>query len=228
MPPASTLVHTEVLSRRYKRGSEIIDAVVDVTLDIERGGFAVIMGPSGCGKSTLLNLIGGIERPTSGRVSVDGLALEHASEAELTGFRRSHVGFIFQFYNLLPFITAEENVALPLQANGTSRAVALRLARERLDQVGLSLRRTHKPAELSGGEQKRVAIACAIIAQPPLILADEPTGDLDATGTQAVISMLRNLAGRAGHTVVMATHNERVVLPGDQLICMVNGRLELT
>ena len=220
------LIRAEGLGRRYTRGSEIVDALADVNLDVARGAFAVVLGPSGCGKSTLLHLLGGIERPSQGSVTVDGVSLERASEAELTRFRRGSVGFIFQFYNLLPFISAEENVALPLLAVGRTRGEALRVAREELDRMGLLPRRRHHPAELSGGEQQRVAIARALITRPPLILADEPTGDLDAAGAEAVVALLRDLAGDGQHTIVMATHNERLVRDGDQLIRLSSGRRE--
>ena len=220
------LVRAEGLSRHYTRGSEIVDALADITLDIPRGAFAVVLGPSGCGKSTLLHLLGGIERPSQGAVTVDGVSLERASEAELTRFRRRSVGFIFQFYNLLPFISADENVALPLLAVGQARADALRAARAILDQMGLGARRGHRPAELSGGQQQRVAIARAIITRPPLILADEPTGDLDAAGAEAVVSMLRDLARDGQHTIVMATHNQRLVQASDQVIRLSSGRRE--
>ena len=220
------LVHTEALGRRYTRGTEIVDALADVNLDVARGAFAVVLGPSGCGKSTLLHLLGGIERPSQGTVTVDGVALERANESELTRFRRRSVGFIFQFYNLLPFISAEENVALPLLAVGRTRGEALRVAREELDRMGLLPRRRHHPAELSGGEQQRVAIARALITRPPLILADEPTGDLDAAGAEEVVALLRALARDGQHTIVMATHNERLVRDGDQLIRLSSGRRE--
>ncbi len=220
------LVHTEALGRRYTRGSEIVDALADVSLDVARGAFAVVLGPSGCGKSTLLHLLGGIERPSQGTVTVDGVLLERASEAELTRFRRRSVGFVFQFYNLLPFISAEENVALPLLAVGRPRGEALRAAREELDRMDLGARRRHRPSELSGGEQQRVAIARALITQPPLLLADEPTGDLDAAGAEAVVALLRDLARDGQHTIVMATHNERLVRDGDQLIRLSSGRRE--
>jgi len=225
-PDKPPLVHTEALSRRYTRGSEIVDALADVTLDVARGAFAVVLGPSGCGKSTLLHLLGGIERPSQGSVTVNGVSLERASETELTGFRRRSVGFVFQFYNLLPFISAEENVALPLFAMGMPRGEALRSARAELDRMGLGARHGHRPAELSGGEQQRVAIARAIITRPPLILADEPTGDLDAASAQAVVTLLRDLARDGQHTIIMATHNERLVNDGDQLIRLSNGRRE--
>ena len=224
----SILARAEGLSRRYARGSETVDALVDVDLQIARGAFAVVLGPSGCGKSTLLHLLGGIERPTRGTVFVDGTALERASEAELTRFRRRSVGFVFQFYNLLPFISAEENVALPLLALGRPRRDALGAARAALEQMELGARRGHRPAELSGGEQQRVAIARALITRPPLVIADEPTGDLDAAGAHAVVALLRDLARDGRHTIVMATHNERLVRDGDQIIRLSNGRREMT
>ena len=220
------MVRAVGLGRRYTRGSEIVDALADVTLDIPPGAFAVVLGPSGCGKSTLLHLLGGIERPSQGTVTVDGVALERAGEAELTRFRRRSVGFIFQFYNLLPFISAEENVALPLLAVGQARPDALRDARAGLEQMGLGARHRHRPAELSGGEQQRVAIARALITRPPLLLADEPTGDLDAAGAEAVVALLRDLARDGQHTIIMATHNERLVRATDQVIRLSSGRRE--
>lgn len=203
---ALPLVRAEGLSRRYTRGSEIVDALADFSLDIQRGAFAVVLGPSGCGKSTLLHLLGGIERPSQGSVTVNGVALERASETELTRFRRHSVGFVFQFYNLLPFISAEENVALPLLAIGRARPDALRAAREELDQMGLLARRRHRPAELSGGEQQRVAIARAVIGRPDILVADEPTGNVDADMAKRLIGLFEAL-NRLGTTIVIATHD---------------------
>ncbi len=180
----SFLIEARELSRVYQRGQEKVEALRSIVLDIPRGAFGVIVGPSGGGKSTLLHLLGGIDRPTSGKLSVNGVSLENASESELTRFRRENIGFVFQFYNLLPSISALDNVALPLLAKGWRRREALARAGELMAQVDLTNRQQHKPAELSGGEQQRVALARAIAGEPCLILADEPTGDLDAASAR--------------------------------------------
>lgn len=230
-PPSSSdfvhpLVETNAVSRVYQRGKEHITALDQVTFSIPRGSLTMVVGPSGCGKSTLLHLLGGIDRPTAGSVTVNGWSLERASESDLTRFRRENIGFVFQFYNLLPFISAEENVALPLLAKGAARPTALRQAASLLEQVGLDGRRRHNPAELSGGEQQRVAIARAIAANPCLVLADEPTGDLDETNARGVFSLLRDLNQRLGTTLIIATHNLQLIQPGDRILRLAHGRLE--
>ncbi len=219
------LIQVRGARKVYLRGQEQVEALRGIDLEIQPGEFVVVMGPSGCGKSTLLHLLGGIDRPTSGSLSVAGIALESASETQLTSFRREHVGFVFQFYNLLPSIDAQENTALPLLAQGVSRRAALRQAEAVLAQVGLSERRRHKPAQLSGGEQQRVAIARAIVASPRLVLADEPTGDLDATAAEGVMRLMRDFNQRLGTTFIIATHNERLCVPGDRLLLMSGGLL---
>jgi putative ABC transport system ATP-binding protein len=168
------------LCKTYRQGNEVIEAVKGVNLSIEPGEFVVLLGPSGGGKSTLLNLVGGIDRPTRGSINFNGFALEKASESQLTRFRRDHIGFIFQFYNLLNSLTALENVMLPLMAKNGHYSKTRQRAVEVLTQVGLETRLHHTPARLSGGEQQRVAIARAIVAEPELVIADEPTGDLDS------------------------------------------------
>ena len=228
MPNAnnSHLIQARDVYKIYQRGQEKVEALHGIQLDIERGAFVVIMGPSGGGKSTLLHLLGGIDRPTSGSLSVEGIALEQASERELTLFRRDHVGFIFQFYNLLPSINALDNTSLPLLAKGFSRQEAVRQARFLLEQVGLPDRLYHKPGELSGGEQQRVAIARAIAGSPSLVLADEPTGDLDSSNTEAVMQLLLKLNRGLGTTFVVATHNERLSQIGDRLLELRSGVLK--
>lgn len=227
-PPASAepLAQTRAASRVYQRGAEQITALDAVSLDIPRGAFSMLVGPSGCGKSTLLHLLGGIDRPTAGSVTVNGWALERASESELTRFRRENIGFVFQFYNLLPFISAQENVALPLLARGMARGEALRQAQHLLEQVGLDGRRRHNPGELSGGEQQRVAIARAVAGHPSLVLADEPTGDLDEVNARGVLELLRDLNRRLGTTLIVATHNLQLIEPGDAVLRLAHGRLE--
>ncbi len=221
------LVHAKAVSRVYRRGKEEIRALDGVDLSVERGAFTLLVGPSGGGKSTLLHILGGVDRPTAGSVLVNGWALERASESELTRFRRENIGFVFQFYNLLPFISAHENVALPLLAKGMARSTALREAGRLLEQVGLDGRKRHKPAELSGGEQQRVAIARAVAANPCLVLADEPTGDLDEDSASAVLALLRGLNHSLGTTFIVATHNLQLIQPGDRVLHLAHGRLEV-
>jgi ABC-type lipoprotein export system ATPase subunit len=223
---ALPLIETAGLSRSYRRGTETIFALKQVDLTLTAGTFAVVVGPSGGGKSTLLHLLGGIDRPTTGRLRVNGMALEDANEEQLTRFRRENIGFVFQFYNLLPFINAVENVALPLLALGWRRPAALNRAGELLEQVGLAQRCKHKPSELSGGEQQRVAIARAVAGQPCVVLADEPTGDLDAANSAATMSLLRDLNHRLGTTFVVATHNEHLIEPSDRVFTLTGGHLE--
>jgi putative ABC transport system ATP-binding protein len=209
----------------YRRGSEQVHALRDVTLTIGAGAFAVVLGPSGSGKSTLLNLIGGIDRPTSGGLRVDDVDLTALSERQLDGYRRTHVGFVFQFNNLLPNLDAVENVALPLVAQGSGWGPARVRAAEQLEALGLGPRLRHRPEQLSGGEQQRVALARAVVARPSLILADEPTGDLDAESAEVVLRLMASLNGGLGVTFVVATHNPRLETLATQVIRLSNGRL---
>jgi putative ABC transport system ATP-binding protein len=222
----SYLIQARDVYKIYQRGQEKVEALHDIQLNVERGAFVVIMGPSGGGKSTLLHLLGGIDRPSRGTLSVEGVALEKSSERDLTLFRRDHVGFIFQFYNLLPSIDALDNTSLPLLARGLSRTEALKQARILLEQVGLPDRLYHKPSQLSGGEQQRVAIARAIAGSPSLVLADEPTGDLDAATTESVMQLMVDLNHHLGTTFVVATHNERISQFGDRLLELRSGVLK--
>jgi putative ABC transport system ATP-binding protein len=220
------LIQVRDVYKVYQRGQEKVEALHGIHLDVERGAFVVIMGPSGGGKSTLLHLLGGIDRPTRGSLQIEGVALEKASERDLTLFRRDHVGFIFQFYNLLPSINALDNTSLPLLAKGVSRTEALRQAKFLLEQVGLPDRLYHKPGELSGGEQQRVAIARAIAGSPSLVLADEPTGDLDSSTTESVMQLMLALNRGLGTTFVVATHNERISQFGNRLLDLRSGVLK--
>jgi len=206
---AEPLITLRDVSRSYERGHDVVHALADVSLTIASGAFVALMGPSGSGKSTLLNLLSGIDRPSAGDVWVAGQRLNDLSEDALAAWRARHIGLIFQFYNLIPVLSALENVELPLLLTPFSRAERLRRAETALRVVGLASRARHVPSELSGGEQQRVAIARAIVADPDVIIADEPTGDLDARSADDVLGMLRDLSREFRKTVVMVTHDSR-------------------
>lgn len=217
-------IQAHALTRTYRRGSEDVHALLDVTLSIPPAAFAVVLGPSGSGKSTLLNLIGGIDRPTGGELTVDGQALHTLNERQLDAYRREYVGFVFQFNNLLPNLNALENVALPLVAQGRSWAQARAQAGAQLQALGLGPRVGHRPAELSGGEQQRVALARAVVSRPALVLADEPTGDLDQESAEVVLDLMSSLNRELGATFVIATHNPRLESRATHVIELRNGR----
>ena len=199
------LVRTDVLTRRYVMGETVLSALDAVSLSFEQGEIAAIVGRSGSGKSTLLQLLGGLDRPTSGDVLVRGKRLAESSEDELALYRRREVGFIFQFFNLVPTRTALQNVELPLVLAGVSKTERRRRAEELLARVGLTGRRDHRPGQMSGGEQQRVAIARALVHDPPLLLADEPTGNLDSRTAGEILDLLRTLAGK---TILVVTHDK--------------------
>lgn len=207
------------------RGARGVTALHDVSLSIARGEMVSIIGPSGSGKSTLLNLVGGLDRPTSGRVSVDGQTLGGLSDDDLTRLRRDKIGFIFQFFNLLPTLTCLDNVGLPLHLRGWARVRVAERARELLTLVQLAGRLTHLPEELSGGERQRVAIARALSIYPPVILADEPTGNLDTHTGSEILALIRDLHGRLGCTVVIVTHDMKVADSCARTIAIRDGRL---
>lgn len=219
------MISVRQLHKTYHRGEEAIHALRGIDLEIEKGESIVILGPSGGGKSTLLNMLGGIDRPTSGSVIVNGFELEKASEEALTLFRRDHVGFIFQFYNLISALNAVENVSLPLMARGMAYKQARQRAAEILHRVGLEQRLEHLPAELSGGEQQRVAIARSIICEPDLVLADEPTGDLDSVSAHEVTSLMHELNAELGITFVVATHNLALTEKASRVFELLDGQL---
>lgn len=203
------LIEADQLWKIYRRGLLDVEALRGIDLGVPAGAFAMVVGPSGGGKSTLLHLLGGMDHPTKGSLRVCGVQLEHASENELNRFRRDHIGFIFQSYNLIPSLNAVENVALALLAQGGTRFMALQQAEVVLEQVGLGSRMRHKPAELSGGEQQRVAVARAVAGHAQLVLADEPTGDLDDASAETVMQLMLKLNRQSGTTFVIATHNLR-------------------
>jgi putative ABC transport system ATP-binding protein len=210
----------------YRQGENDITALAGVSLDIAKGSFVVIMGPSGSGKSTLLHLIGGLDRPSSGEVLVDNRLLGQMADDEVTLFRRTKIGFVFQFYNLLPTLTAMENVTLPFVLDGVSKGEADRKAQLLLEKVGLEQRKHHLPEELSGGEIQRVAMARALAFDPPILLADEPTGNLDSKSGDAILLLLRRINQEQGCTVVMVTHSQEAAGHGDRIIFLRDGKVE--
>ena len=210
----------------YRQGESEIAALDGISLEIPKGAFAVIMGPSGSGKSTLLHLIGGLDRPTRGDHLVDGRLIGQMADDDVTLFRRTKIGFVFQFFNLLPTLTALENVALPLVLDGVARAEADLRAEALLEKVGLHARKHHLPEEMSGGEIQRIAVARALAFNPPLLLADEPTGNLDSKNGDAVLSLLREINKNDGCTIVLVTHSQEAASYGDRRIVLKDGRVE--
>jgi putative ABC transport system ATP-binding protein len=219
------LVRIRGLGKEYRRGDEVVPVLAGLDLDIARGDYVALMGPSGSGKSTLLNLIGGLDRPTAGTIEVDGRRIESLSSNELAAWRARSVGFVFQMYNLLPVLTAEQNVELPLLLTELPRAERLRRARAALALVGLAERTKHRPTELSGGQEQRVGIARAIVTDPLLLLCDEPTGDLDRKSGDAVLDLFDALNREAGKTIVMVTHDPHAAERARRLVHLEKGVL---
>ncbi|MCL6471825.1 MAG: ABC transporter ATP-binding protein [Firmicutes bacterium] len=219
------IVETKDLTKIYGKGETAVTALNRVNLQIETGSFVAVMGPSGCGKSTLLHLIGGLDKPTSGIVVVDGHDLAKLNDTELTELRRRKIGFVFQYYNLIPVLSAQENAALPLILDGVKQSRALALAREWLSHVGLKDRINHKPSELSGGQQQRVAIARALVSEPVLILADEPTGNLDTRASDEIAVLLKHISKQWSRTVVIVTHDPRIAAYSDKIIFLKDGSI---
>jgi putative ABC transport system ATP-binding protein len=219
------LVHTETLTKIYGDHGHPVTALDQVNLNVEEGEFLAVMGPSGSGKSTLLYLLGGLERPTNGTVRLRDADLSTLNDDALSRLRRTELGFVFQFYNLIPVLTARENVAMPLILDGVPRPGALKRADESLARVGLTDRATHRPAELSGGEQQRVALARALVANPALILGDEPTGNLDSRASDEVVQLLRRAADEWGRTIILVTHDPRIAAYADRIVFLKDGRI---
>jgi len=218
------MVEVRNVTKRYE-GKRTVHALRDVSFKVERGEMVATMGPSGSGKSTLLNILGGLDRPSEGSILIEGTDLSLLDDNALTRLRREKIGFVFQFFNLLPTLTAQENAALPLHLAGKSRKEAVSRAMELLRVVGLEDRHDHLPDELSGGEQQRVAMARALILQPPLILADEPTGNLDSRNGQEILSLFKKLQRQFGTTVIMVTHDQRAAACCDRILSMQDGQL---
>jgi putative ABC transport system ATP-binding protein len=218
------MIELKNAGKTYHQGAREVHALRGVSLSIKKGEFLAIMGPSGSGKSTLLNLIGGLDQPTGGEIFIDGRPLHGISDDELTLIRRRKVGFIFQFFNLLPILTAVENVSLPLLLEGTSFAEIKPKAEKLLGQVGLGARTEHRPEQLSGGEMQRVAIARALITDPAVLLADEPTGNLDSHTSEEIFLLLKAL-NEKGQTIVMVTHDPKAAAYGNRIITLKDGAL---
>lgn len=226
-PPGEPVVHIRQLSKCYHRGGQVIPVLTNISFDIMHGEFIALMGPSGSGKSTLLNLIAGIDKPDSGLLKINGIDITALSESELADWRAANVGFIFQFYNLMPVLTAFENVELPLLLTPLARDQRRRRVELALSMVGLRDRMEHYPSELSGGQQQRVAIARAIITDPALLVADEPTGDLDRSSANDILAMLERLNRELGKTIIMVTHDPHAAQSAHSIRHLEKGELEL-
>jgi putative ABC transport system ATP-binding protein len=212
------------ISRRYGEGDAAVDALVDVSTGFERGRFTAIMGPSGSGKSTLMHILAGLDMPTAGKVVLDGDEITGLDDGALTKLRRDKLGFVFQFFNLLPVLTAEENLVLPLSIAG--RKPDTEWLERLIRTVGLEDRRTHRPSELSGGQQQRVAVARALVSKPAVVFADEPTGNLDSKASAEVLQLLRQAVDEFGQTVIMVTHDPAAAAHADRLITLRDGQIE--
>jgi len=211
------------LRRRYGEGEAAVDALAGVSTQFDRGRFAAIMGPSGSGKSTLMHILAGLDAPTSGSVRLDGVELADLDDGKLTQLRRDKLGFVFQFFNLLPVLTAEENIRLPLTIAG--RKPDPEWFEQLVEIVGLGDRRTHRPAELSGGQQQRVAVARALVSRPAVVFADEPTGNLDSKASEEVLGLLRRAVDEFGQTVIMVTHEAHAAAYADRLVVLRDGEV---
>ncbi|MET1010174.1 MAG: ABC transporter ATP-binding protein [Gaiellaceae bacterium] len=209
------------LTRTYGEGETAVRALCGVDLDVERSKLTGVMGPSGSGKSTLMHILAGLDKPTSGEVAIDGTNIADLNDTELTKLRRRHIGFVFQFFNLLPMLTAEENILLPLELGGAKMDKDWNDSV--IDRVGLADRRTHRPSELSGGQQQRVAIARALISKPTVVFADEPTGNLDSTTSHEILELLRESVETLGQTFVMVSHDPQATAIADRTLFLADG-----
>ena len=218
--PAAVVAARDI-SRRYGEGDTAVDALRGVTLDVAQGKLTAVMGPSGSGKSTLMHILAALDRPTEGEIWIAGTKLGSLSDTEITKLRRKHIGFIFQFFNLLPMLTAEENVVLPLTIAGEKPEPKWR--EELIKKVGLADRREHRPAELSGGQQQRVAIARALVSRPTVVFADEPTGNLDSKTSAEILELMRDSVDSFGQTTVMVTHDARAAAIADRILFLADG-----
>ncbi|MEA2497443.1 MAG: putative transport system ATP-binding protein [Thermoleophilaceae bacterium] len=220
---SNAIVSASEVARRFGQGDTAVDALRGVSLEFPAGAFTAIMGPSGSGKSTLMHILAGLDRPTAGTVLIDGQDITKMDDGELTRLRRDSVGFVFQFFNLVPVLNAEENMLLPLSIAGRKPDRAW--AEQLMQTVGIADRRTHRPSELSGGQQQRVAVARALVSKPAVVFADEPTGNLDSKTSDEVLELLRGAVDDFGQAVVMVTHDERAASFADRRIELVDGRV---
>ena len=220
-----SIIQAENLTKVYGTGETAVTALDHANVKVDKGEMVAVMGPSGCGKSTLLHLMGGLDRPTEGRVTIDGRALDQLNDDTLTQIRRRKIGFVFQFFNLIPILSSVENAALPLTLDGVSPAKAKELATEWLTRVGLGKRLTNLPDQLSAGQQQRVAIARALVTEPVLVLADEPTGNLDTRAADEIAVLLKQVAKEWGRSVLMVTHDPRIASYADRIIFLKDGKV---
>ncbi len=219
------LIQTENLTKIYGKGDTAVVALDHVSISVNPGEFVAVMGPSGCGKSTLLHLMGGLDRPTEGNVMIDGKALESLSDDALTRIRRRQIGFVFQFFNLIPILSSVDNAALPLVLDGKNSAASKQQATAWLQKVGLGARLNNSPDQLSAGQQQRVAIARALITEPMIVLADEPTGNLDSHASDEIAGLLHQVAKDWGRSVFMVTHDPRIAAYADRIIFLKDGKV---
>ncbi len=215
------VVSAKDITRRYGEGDTAVDALRGVSLEVTRGQLTAVMGPSGSGKSTLMHILAGLDRPTEGTVAIDGTDITTLGDTDLTKLRRRHIGFIFQFFNLLPMLTAEENILLPLELAGTKRDK--QWTNGLIEKVGLADRRKHRPSELSGGQQQRVAIARALVSRPTVMFADEPTGNLDSQTSSEILRLLAESVQEFGQTTVMVTHDAHAAAIADRVLFLADG-----
>jgi putative ABC transport system ATP-binding protein len=223
MTENGTVVQAQEIARRYGSGETAVDALRGVSLEVKNAELTAVMGPSGSGKSTLMHILAGLDRPTSGRVVLDQVDITELGDTDLTKLRRRSIGFVFQFFNLLPMLTAEENIVLPISISGDKPNS--KWVDELIGKIGLAQRRKHRPAELSGGEQQRVAIARALVTRPTVVFADEPTGNLDSHTSAEILELVRDSVDSYGQTTVMVTHDARAAAIADRILFLADGRI---
>jgi putative ABC transport system ATP-binding protein len=219
--PGTAVVVADAVTRRYGAGDTAVDALKGVSLEVGQGKLTAVMGPSGSGKSTLMHILAGLDKPTTGTVQIDGTEITTLKDSDLTKLRRKHIGFVFQFFNLLPMLTAEENITLPLSIAGTKPDEEF--FRDLIEKVGLKDRLHHRPSELSGGQQQRVAIARALVSRPTVLFADEPTGNLDSATGSEILTLMRDSVDSYGQTTVMVTHEPRAAAIADRILFLADG-----
>ena len=221
--PGTAVVVADAVTRRYGAGDTAVDALKGVSLEVGQGKLTAVMGPSGSGKSTLMHILAGLDKPTTGTVQIDGTEITTLKDSDLTKLRRKHIGFVFQFFNLLPMLTAEENITLPLSIAGAKPDEEF--FRDLIEKVGLKDRLHHRPSELSGGQQQRVAIARALVSRPTVLFADEPTGNLDSATGSEILTLLRDSVDSYGQTTVMVTHEPRAAAIADRILFLADGQI---